>query len=502
MTTRTEFPRPIREIEHTWLTLSDGCRLAARIWLPEDADADPVPAILEFLPYRKVDGTAIRDARRQPYVAGFGYATVRVDMRGTGESDGLITDEYTEQEHADCLEVMAWLRGQPWCDGNLGMWGISWGGFNALQLAALRPPGLKAIMTLMSTDDRYADDVHYRGGCVEALDMLHWASSMLVWNARPPDPRLFGDGWREAWLEPAGRCEQLDRALARASAARRLLEARLGLRGLLRDRRSRLRGRRLGRRLHERGAADAGRALRPRKGLIGPWAHAFPDDALPGPSIGFLQECVRWWDHWLKGIDTGIMDEPMLRAWMQDSAPPQTFYEVRKGRWVAEPEWPSPSIGTETLELGGGPHSILGVQTCGVEAGVWCAEGGSADLAGDQRVDDAVSLTWDFEPLAEPLEILGHPQAVLELEADRPQALVSVRLCDVAPDGSSLLVTRGVLNLTHRESHEEPEPLEPGRRYEITVPLDVSPTLSPPAIACASPYRRPTGPGRGPRRSR
>ena len=164
MTTRTEFPRPIREIEHTWLTLSDGCRLAARIWLPEDAEADPVPAILEFLPYRKVDGTAIRDARRQPYVAGFGYATVRVDMRGTGESDGLITDEYTEQEHADCLEVMAWLREQPWCDGNLGMWGISWGGFNALQLAALRPPGLKAIMTLMSTDDRYADDVHYRGG--------------------------------------------------------------------------------------------------------------------------------------------------------------------------------------------------------------------------------------------------------------------------------------------------------------------------------------------------
>jgi len=194
VTTRTEFPRPIREIEHTWLTLSDGCRLAARIWLPEDAESDPVPAILEFLPYRKVDGTAIRDARRQPYVAGFGYATVRVDMRGTGESDGLITDEYTEQEHADCLEVMAWLRDQPWCDGNLGMWGISWGGFNALQVAALRPPGLKAIMTLMSTDDRYADDVHYRGGCVEALDMLHWASSMLVWNARPPDPRLYGDG--------------------------------------------------------------------------------------------------------------------------------------------------------------------------------------------------------------------------------------------------------------------------------------------------------------------
>ncbi len=424
MTTRTEFPRPIREIEHTWLTLSDGCRLAARIWLPEDAEEDPVPAILEFLPYRKVDGTAIRDARRQPYVAGFGYATVRVDMRGTGESDGLITDEYTEQEHADCLEVMAWLREQPWCDGNLGMWGISWGGFNALQLAALRPPGLKAIMTLMSTDDRYADDVHYRGGCVEALDMLHWASSMLVWNARPPDPRLFGDGWHETWL---GRLE----------GANNWIEPWLG-----HQRRDAYW--KHGSVCEDYSAIDVPvyavggwvdgytnavpRMLEglsvPRKGLIGPWAHAFPDDALPGPSIGFLQECVRWWDHWLKGIDTGIMDEPMLRAWMQDSAPPRPFYEVREGRWVAEPEWPSANIGTETLELVGGPRSILGVQTCGVEAGVWCAEGGSADLAGDQRVEDAVSLTWDFEPLAEPLEILGYPQAVLELEGDRPQALV------------------------------------------------------------------------------
>ena len=305
MTTRTEFPRPIREIEHTWLTLSDGCRLAARIWLPEDPESDPVPAILEFLPYRKVDGTAIRDARRQPYVAGFGYATVRVDMRGTGESDGLITDEYTEQEHADCLEVMAWLREQPWCDGNLGMWGISWGGFNALQLAALRPPGLKAIMTLMSTDDRYADDVHYRGGCVEALDMLHWASSMLVWNARPPDPRLYGDAWRDTWLE-------------RLEGANNWIEPWLGHQ------------RRDGYWKHGSVCEDYSaievpvyavggwvdgytnavpRMLEgldvPRKGLIGPWAHAFPDDALPGPSIGFLQECVRWWDHWLKGIDTG-----------------------------------------------------------------------------------------------------------------------------------------------------------------------------------------------------
>jgi uncharacterized protein len=471
--TRTELPRPIREIEHTWLTLPDGCRLAARIWLPEDAEADPVPAVLEFLPYRKADGTAIRDARRQPYLAGHGYAAVRVDMRGTGESDGLIEDEYTEQEHADGLETLAWLREQPWCDGNLGLWGISWGGFNSLQLAALRPSGLGAIMTLCSTDDRYADDVHYRGGCVLGLDMLHWASSMLTWNGRPPDPRLYGEGWREEWLrrldgannwiEPWLSHQRRDAYWKHGSVCEDYAA--------------------IGCPVYAVGGWVDGytnavpRLLEglsvPRKGLIGPWAHAFPDDALPGPSIGFLQECVRWWDHWLKGIDTGLMDEPMLRVWMQDSVEPRTSYEVRDGRWVAEPEWPSAGIEVEEHELAGEPRALLAVQTTGTEAGVWTAEGGSADLAGDQRPDDALSLTWDLEPLQAPLEILGHARVRLSLAVDRPQALVAVRLCDVSPDGASLLVTRGVLNLTHRDSHEQPEPVEPGRRCEIDVPLDV-----------------------------
>lgn len=474
MPTRTEFPRPLREIEHTRLTLSDGCRLAARIWLPEDAETDPVPAVLEFLPYRKNDGTAVRDAKRQPYVAGHGYAAVRVDMRGTGESGGLIADEYTEQEHADALEVIAWLREQPWCDGSVGMWGISWGGFNSLQVAALRPPGLKAIMTLCSTDDRYADDVHYRGGCVLALDMLHWASSMLTWNARPPDPRLFGDGWHDewlrrleganAWIEPWLTHQRRNAYWKHGSVCEdySAIECPVYAVGGFVDGYTNAVPRLL-----------AGLSV-PRKGLIGPWAHAFPDDAVPGPSIGFLQETVRWWDHWLKGIDTGLMDEPMLRVWMQESVEPRASYEVRPGRWIGEPSWPSPLIAAETVEFETPePRALLGVQTAGTEAGVWTAEGGSADLAGDQRADDAVSLTCDLDPLGEPLEILGHPVVTLSLAVDRPQALVAVRLCDVFPDGRSLLVTRGLLNLTHRDGHEEPAQLEPGRPYEIRVPLDV-----------------------------
>jgi hypothetical protein len=465
----------VREIEHTWIPLSDGCRLAARIWLPDDAEEDPVPAVLEFLPYRKNDGTVARDAKRQPYLAGFGYAAVRVDMRGTGESDGILEDEYTEQEQEDALELIAWLAEQPWCTGAVGMWGISWGGFNALQVAAHRPPALKAIMTLCSTDDRYADDVHYRGGCVLALDMLHWASSMMTWNARPPDPRLAGEGWREtwlerleaanAWIEPWLSHQRRDEYWKQGSVCEdySAIECPVFAVGGFAD-----------------GYTNAVPRLLeglsvPRKGLIGPWAHAFPDDASPGPSIGFLQECVRWFDHWLKGIENGVMDEPMLRVWMQESLEPKPSYEERPGRWVAERSWPSPHVETRHWDLPGERERSLGaVQSTGTEAGAWTAEGQSADLATDQRPDDAFSITYDFEPLAEPLEILGLPSVTLALAVDRPHALVCVRLCDVFADGTSALVTRGLLNLAHRASHEEPSALEPGTRYEVRVPLDVA----------------------------
>jgi uncharacterized protein len=471
--TRTDFPRRVREIEHSWITLADGCRLAARIWLPEDAEAEPVPAILEFLPYRKNDGTVVRDAQRQPYVAGHGYAAVRVDMRGTGESDGILTDEYTEQELEDAVEVIVWLAEQPWCTGAVGMWGISWGGFNTLQVAARRPPALKAIMTLCSTDDRYADDVHYRGGCVLATDMLHWASSMATWNGRPPDPRLFGEGWRETWLERLDRTPPFIKpwlAHQRRDAYWRhgsvcedyaAIVCPVYAVGGFADGYTNAVPRLL-----------AGLTV-PRKGLVGPWAHAFPDDAVPGPSIGFLQEALRWWDHWLKGIDTGVMDEPMLRVWMQDGVEPRPAYPERPGRWVAEHSWPSVGVELVRRELPvQGQPAIRGVQSAGAEAGVWCSDGQSADLPADQRLDDAFSLVFDLDPLAEHVELLGFPEVVLELASDRPQALVCVRLCDVAPDGSSALVARGLLNLTHRESHEAPSPLEPGRRYEVRVPLD------------------------------
>ena len=197
----TQFPRQVREIENLFITLSDGCRLAARIWLPADAERNPVPAILEYLPYRKRDGTAERDHLTHPYFAGNGYACLRVDMRGSGESDGLLDDEYLKQEQDDCLEVMDWIAAQPWCTGSIGMIGISWGGFNGLQVAARRPPELKAVISLCSTDDRYADDIHFMGGCLLndnlALGLGH---ARPIWRARPTR-RCSAMRWREIWLK-------------------------------------------------------------------------------------------------------------------------------------------------------------------------------------------------------------------------------------------------------------------------------------------------------------
>ena len=187
-----------------WIPLSDGSRLAARIYLPR-AQTTPIPAVLEYLPYRRNDGTVRRDMIRHPYLAAHGLAAVRVDMRGSGDSDGILYDEYLPQEQIDACEVIAWLAQQPWCNGNVGMFGISWGGFNALQVAARRPPALKAIITVCSTDDRYADDVHYMGGCLLAVDMLPWASVMLAFNrASKKRPPTLKPGWRINAVMPFG----------------------------------------------------------------------------------------------------------------------------------------------------------------------------------------------------------------------------------------------------------------------------------------------------------
>ncbi|WP_191060764.1 CocE/NonD family hydrolase [Geminicoccus harenae] len=475
------FAREVEEWENIFIPLSDGARLAARVWLPKDAVAAPVPAILEYLPYRKRDGTVHRDALTHPYLAGHGYACLRVDMRGNGDSDGIMEGEYLPQEQDDALEVIAWLRRQPWCTGRVGMIGISWGGFNGLQVAWRQPEGLDAVISLCSTDDRYADDIHYKGGCL-LCEQLGWSSTMLAYSSRPGDPLIVGDKWRAQWLE------RLEREPHLASVwMEHLTRDAFWKHGSICEDYGRIRVAVMlvgawADSYHDPVPRMLTHLTAPRQAIIGPWVHKYPHFAVPGPRIGFLQEAVRFYDRYLKDLDNGADQAPALRAYLMDSVPPATQYEHRPGRWVAEAAWPSPGITTVPLHLGRGrlseapepaePVSICSPQTVGQAAGEYCPIWLGPELPGDQRIEDGGSLLFDGQVLQDDLTILGGPVLEITFQADRPQANLAVRLCDVAPNGASARVTYGVLNLCHHTSHEHPEKLVPGQRYRARIELD------------------------------
>ena len=470
-----------RVLENEYITLSDGCRLAARIWLPDEVHSQPVPAVLEYIPYRKRGGSDQRDDITYPHFARHGYAGLRVDIRGNGESDGLMTGEYTEQELADGVEVIAWIAAQPWCDGNVGMIGHSWGGFNGLQIGALAPPALKAIITSCSTDDRYVDDIHYMGGCLNN-DNTTWSQQMLYYSSRPPDPALLGERWRDLWLDRLDNLPFLaadwlehqhrDAFWKHASVCEdysAIKAAVLAIGGWY-DSYTNAIPRLL--------TGLPGRAW----GIIGPWEHRYPHMAKVTPGIDFLNEAVRFWDHWLKGIDNGAGQNPALRAYMIKAAPASEKNAPRDGHWVAQSAWPSPTIAARTLYLcrsgltdepaADAFMQIRSPVDTGLVCGNFCPGMRVDDeLPGDQQADDAKSVVFETPPLDEDLAILGAPQLELEIASDKPIALIAARLCDVAPGGASNRVSHNPFNLTHRTSHEHPEALEPGKFYNVRFKL-------------------------------
>ena len=470
----------IQEIEDMEIILSDGCRLSARVWMPIDATEHPIPAILEYLPYRKRDGTCARDALTHPYFAKRGYACVRVDMRGNGDSQGLMEDEYTEQELKDGVEVIYWLANQAWCSGSVGMMGISWGGFNALQIAALDPAPLKAIITLCSTVDRYADDIHYKGGCL-LNENLGWGSTMWAYSSRPPDPALVGENWREMWLERLNaqpflsatwlRHQQRDAYWQHGSVCEdysAITAATLAVGGW-------------GDSYKNAVPQLVENLTSPVKGIVGPWVHKYPHFAVPEPRIGFLQEALRWWDKWLKGIETGVENDPAYSVYLMDGVRPKTWYNSRSGRWINEYDWPKGPV-LKSMYLGQGntlnpdPTRINDIlsspQTCGMSSGEYCAIWLGPEMPDDQRGDDALSLCYDSEQMGEDCDIVGAAKVKLRLKSDTPDGQVAVRLNHIHPDGASTRVTYGVLNLAQRNNHARANALPIGQEIEISFDLD------------------------------
>jgi uncharacterized protein len=467
---------PIKTLENVWIPLKDGQRLAMRLWLPEIAERNPVPVVFEYLPYRKRDLTRRRDQAWGDSFAPYGFAYARVDIRGSGDSDGVLYGEYLPREIDDALEVIAWLARQAWCNGAVGMRGISWGGFNSLQVAAAAPPALKAIVTQCATDNRYTDDAHYVGG-VLTFDDLEWGADFKLVLVSPPDPELVGERWREMWIArlkgtPAIVTEWLshqryDAFWQHGSVATNYASIKCPVYAV-------------------DGQIDSYRDFLPRvlsnlkvprKGVFGPWGHRYPQNADPGPGLDWVREEVRWWTQWLKGIDTGVMDGPMLWSYVESKTAPEVWPKDVPGRWVAEQTWPSPRITSRTLFLNAGglaktkaPGRRLicrSQETVGLTKREWYPNDMGVDLPPDQTPDDKRSLLFDSAPLGADVEILGNPTLIVRLSSDQPIAHLAARINEVLPDGRSWNVSYGILNLTHRDGHERPEPLIPGKEYAI-----------------------------------
>ncbi len=458
--------------EEVWIPMKDGVRLAATLYRPDAEKAgERRPVVFEYLPYRKDDGTLAGDYPLYAYMVARGYVGARVDIRGTGRSEGRPPDrEYSEQEQEDGVEVIGWLAGQPWSSGRVGMWGFSWGGFNAIQLAARRPPGLEAIISAEATEDLFQDDIHYIDGLFH-LDEYELSMEVQPAITRFPDfpldeeslaarfdnapwsllyKRQQRDGpfWRRASLNPS----RYD--------AIRVPTLLLG------------------------GWYDGYRDSIPRMleklkapvwAIVGPWNHSGPDSGSPGPAIEWRREAVRFFDQFLKGENTGLSSQPRLAIYVRHHYPPGADRKTIPGQWRYEEGWPIRRARETTLHLTrdhtlagtpspSGSHTLRYVPSAGETAGFWWGE-----LTPDQRPSDAWSLVYDSGPLPEDLEILGFPRARLSAGADAPLANWFARLSDVAPDGQVTLVTGAGLSGAQRDPASPPSPLQPGRLY----PLDI-----------------------------
>ncbi len=460
------------------IAMDDGVQLAATLYRP-GPDLGPQPCILEALPYRKDDLTSsyasdyvrLRDEHR--------YAVCRLDLRGTGSSGGDATDEYPAREQQDLAAVLTWLASQEWCDGNLGMFGTSYSGFNSLQMACEQPPELKAVVAIYATDDRYTDDVHYRGGALKFLDLVDYNHYMTPMNALPPVPALWGDSWREEWLrrltvnEPwllTWMRQQRDGAYWRHGSVRPDY-ARIQCPTMI------VAGWADGYRNNSFRMIEALRANGvPHRMLAGPWAHAAPDSALPGPRVDLLSEMASWWDRWLRGVETGVdvgpvagsESSPNATVFVRSSTRPEPDLDESAGEWIRE-DWPSPRTTSEVWQLTArAPYVVR--PAVGVDAWIDCAGHLPYGQSLDQRFDDVASLTWEWpDP---DLVMLGQAVVRVRISASAPVASCSVKLCDVFADGTSALVSRGSLNLTHRDPTYGPSRLVPGEMYDVEVVLD------------------------------
>lgn len=468
---------PVRIDRRVFVPMADGTRIALTLYLPDAPGDGPFPTVLESLPYRKDDDCFARDYRTYTYLAERGIAGVRIDVRGTGSSAGIIEDEYVELEQLDNIAVMEWLEPQEWCSGSLGMWGISWGGFSALQTAMLRPPQLKAIAAMHATHDRFACDVHYTGGSAHAAEQLDWPGSMVTTNALPPDPEIFGEGWYEEWMRRLDetpqwplewfRHQHRDDYWRHGSPATdyTAIECPTLLVGGWLD-----------------GYVDGMLALAENlscetRTIVGPWGHYRPASGVPRPTLDHFDLLYRWFAHHLRGDDNGVMDMPSVTVYVR-TEPPYDAEDV-PGFWRAEETWPPSDRAHRVFPLGDLAHESITwsePQWVGSHAPFWDRGGFHTT---DSTEDDAASMTFETSPLEKSLEILGHPVVSARVTTSEDVGLLAARLLAVSPDGLAHLICRASRNLTFPEDLSTPVSPIPGEPTDVSFPMRVTSAVIP-----------------------
>jgi len=473
----------VKIIKNVLIPMEDGINLAADLYFP--ISDEKFPAILEYIPYRKDDNTVPRDSIHY-YFAERGFVGVRVDIRGTGSSEGVTNDEYEITQIKDGYKVIEWLASQDWCNGSVGMWGTSYGGFMCLEVAMLNPPKLKAIVPVYATDDRYTDDCHYCGGALRAYyDVGFYGNFMIALNALPPSKEIYKERWESIWRKRLENCEpwifnwlenQTDSDYWREALGRKYDKVKCPtfIIGGWRDG-------------YPNPPLRLFQNLKvPKKLLMGPWTHERPHKAIPGPNIDFINEMVRWFGYWLKGIDTGITSEPPITIYVQTYDEPFPNRNKTSGYWRYEDSWPPKNSSTICYYLREkglleeskpleeeGFDSFNYLPTIGTKAGLWSG-GWIFCLPLDQREDEVYSLNYTSRPMEKDMLIIGNPVMDLYVSSSSDIAFFVVKLSDVAPDGTSALITKGILNATRRESFEDPKPLEPNKIYKLNIQLDAT----------------------------
>jgi predicted acyl esterase len=440
--------------------MRDGVSLAVDIVRPAGGRA---PAILNFNPYHK-DGRGGRTsvASVHEHFAARGYAAVTADLRGLGNSGGVSPGPFAPGEGLDGHDLVEWIAAQPWCDGNVGMWGVSYPGITSLSTAATRPPHLKAIVPIHATSDLHRGVVSLGGTGSGFWMRADWGPRMVAYNLMPPQWLDLDGRWARTWSEHLEGNTPWVEAFAAHPGFAGYWQSRVadmariecpsfnicGWRDLYADCTPR-----------DFAAIDA-----PKKLLMGPWKHEFPDTGKEAPAAG-LADMERWFDRWLMGRRTGIENE----------APVSLYVQGREGVWRAEAQWPPARLAPQEMALGSdfslgeaagqGTSEHVYDPTIGMQSLAWDPWTTAIDpaLPHDQSGDDARSLCFTTAPLRAPMELIGAPEAMLEVAASALPLNLVVKLSAVAPNGRSVLITSGWVDLAGQA--------RPGERARVAVPL-------------------------------